>query len=296
MRRVGMAPRQEAAPRDGMDRPAMALVEQRDGRVDHGEAGADEQHRRIRIEIRQSTRTPGITVVACGHIVVREVADRQHRRLDIIAAAAAHLHHEPAGARLDGDGLVRHQEQVLAPAALPDFVAEKLLDVGAVEPPRNEGIRPDRCAAGARARFRGLAEPVDEVVGIVGKGAHAPGPDVQQVVGIARGISETTAELRALLDEIDARIGQEALQQLHGEERAAEAGADDRNPSLDSRCHRLLLLAVDQVRKASKAWRCPDLRLADACHAKLVICHRGFESRSAKQRAGMVWIGGLGIN
>jgi hypothetical protein len=227
-----------------MDRAAMAPIEQRYDRVDHGEAGTDEQHRGIGVQLGESVRTPGIAVIVPGHIIVREVADRQHRGLDVIAAAAAHLDHEAAGARLNRDGLIGHEEQVPALAALPDLVAEQVLDVGTVEPPRNEGIRSNRGTAGARPGFGRLAKPSDEVIGIVGKGAHAPGPDVQQVVGIARGVGEAAAELRPLLDEIDARVRQEALQQLDGEERAAEAGADDRDPSLDSRCHRLLLLAV----------------------------------------------------
>ena len=183
-RRIAMAARQQPPARHRIDAAAMAVVEQRDHAVHHGKPGADQQHGGLRIEIRYGTGIPRIAVVVLRRILVGEIADREHRTIHFVAPARAHLDHKPIRLPLDGGRFVRYEMEIAAASGLPDLIAQKILDVGAIELTRHEGID------GFRRRYRRLAvvslpQPVGEVVGLIDEGAHAAGAHIEQVMGVA---------------------------------------------------------------------------------------------------------------
>ena len=101
-----MAARQQAAAGQGIDAAAMAGIEQGDDAVHHGQAGADQQHRRPGIQIRRRPRIPGIAEIMRRGVLVREIADSQDGAVNLIAPAGADLHDQPVGDRFDRRGLV----------------------------------------------------------------------------------------------------------------------------------------------------------------------------------------------
>ena len=253
-RRLAVPARQQAAAGDRVDRPGVVPVEQGDHRIDHGQPGADQQHRRLRIEPGEGLRRPRIGVVMGGRVVVREVAGREHGNVDLVGAAAAHLHAQAVGPLPERHRLVRHQEEVAAVAGLPDLVAEQILDVGAVEPARHELVGAAPVGLGGALRLGVVAQPVREMVGLVGERAHAAGADVEEVIGIARRVGQPAAELGVLLDEVDAAARQEAPQQLHRQQRAAEPRSYDRNARTG--CSRHCILPAVEVNWRTRRSNC----------------------------------------
>ncbi len=228
-RRVAMAARQQAAAGQGIDAAAMAGIEQGDDAVHHGQPGADQQHRRLRIQVRRRPRIPGIAEIMRRGVLVRENCRRPGRPRRLHSGGRCR---PPRPARR---GPVRSPW----PRPGPDAGCGRGRSARS-RCPADPGCRRHR--AGAARRYRPCrprrrrwrccraAEPIHEMIGLVDEGAHAAGAHIQQMVGVAGGIGEAAAELGVLLDQIDPAVGQRTLEQLHRQQRAAETGADDRDP------------------------------------------------------------------
>src|SRR5215472_13937762 len=102
-----------------------------------------------------------------------------------------------------------------------------MLDIGPIERARRKGQMVRGRADTAALFIRQCAEPVEEIVRPIGKGAHIARPDIEQVPGIAGGIGEPAAELGAALDQIDLVLGLGLAKEMDSEQRAAESGSDD---------------------------------------------------------------------
>jgi len=96
-------------------------------------------------------------------------------------------------------------------------LAEKALEVLAVEPAADEALRPDRIVMRPR--------PADEVVRVVRQGAHRAGGNVEAVGLEGRPVRHAAPDRPEPVDENDAR-GPSPAQELRGDGRAAEAAAD----------------------------------------------------------------------
>ena len=113
----------------------------------------------------------------------------------------------------------------------PDLASQDMLDIGAIELARGEGqaILAD-ADLGPLVLGQG-AQPVEEMIGLIGERARIARAHIQQMMGIAGRIGEAATEARAALDEIDAIVGRGAAQQMDRQQRSAEAGTDDGDPS-----------------------------------------------------------------
>ena len=129
------------------------------------------------------------------------------------------------------DRLVGDEKEPVRALRAPDLAPQDMLDIGAVELARGEGQ-----AILAHADLRPLllrkgAQPFEKMVRLIRERAHVARAHVQQVVGIAGRIGEAATETGAALDEIDAILGGGAAQQMDRQQRSAEAGTDDGDPS-----------------------------------------------------------------
>ena len=209
----------------------MVLLQQRDDHIHHGEAAAHQKHPRVGLEIGRRRRAPGIGDIAAGIALRRKIADGQRHGIDVIAAAAAGLEAESLSARMQGDRLIGDEKEPVGALRAPDLASQDMLDIGAIELARGEGqaILAD-ADLGPFVLGQG-AQPVEEMIRLIGERAHIARAHVQEMMGIAGRIGEAATEARAALDEIDAIVGRGAAQQMDRQQRSAEAGTDDGDPS-----------------------------------------------------------------
>ncbi|MNE30247.1 hypothetical protein D3C80_1237530 [compost metagenome] len=106
---------------------------------------------------------------------------------------------------------------------------QTVADIEAVEATRGEAV-------GVRLLGTVRRQPVDEVVGTVGHGAHSPGAHVQAVGIVQRGIGDAEADDVAALDQ---HGGLSAFGQAGGQHGAGKAAADDDHGQGGSVVHRL---------------------------------------------------------
>jgi hypothetical protein len=92
---------------------------------------------------------------------------------------------------------------------------QQVPQIGAIQPARYESRfgRPHAI----QQLWRLARQPVEEVVWLIGKRAHAAGGHVQQVVGVAGRIGETRTERRFALDQRDARAWRHVAEQVPAE-------------------------------------------------------------------------------
>jgi len=100
-----------------------------------------------------------------------------------------------------------------------DRFSEEIAQVIAIDHPRHEGARRIGMAAGA--------QPIDEMVGLIGQRAHPGRADVEEVARCGGAVSESLAGFGAPLDQDRARAVMP--QQVDRQQRAGKATADDRN-------------------------------------------------------------------
>ena len=220
--------RQQAPARDRDHRGGAAARAQLERDVEHGQAGADEQDRGVAPDHLERAGQPRIADVgragreaAIGQRRVRGriVPDREHHAVG---------HHAPGADRHDRAGAVRRRRRAgdLGDDALqrdagrgrPRGPLEQVLEVLAVELARHE--------RGRDARVLGHGE-AQEVVRIVGQGAHAAGRHVEHVLLGASAVGEAASHAAGLVGQEDAQAAaaRAAGQEVSGHRRAAEAGA-----------------------------------------------------------------------
>ena len=198
----GVAVRQQPAPRQRGDRAAMALVEQGDHAVDGGQAGADQQHRRVRIEPLQRVGRPrvGLCRRGCRRMTgpppaagragsCRSPARRRSARTMRLRSRASA---SPAPSGVIESTSPRISTSWVAPAGHLHLPVQQVAHVAAEHAPRHErggpGLHP------ARFFRRQALQPVQEVERPLGKRAHPGSRHVQQVAGVAVGVGGPAAE------------------------------------------------------------------------------------------------------
>ena len=110
---------------------------------------------------------------------------------------------------------------------LGDSAAQRLAQVPAVEPAGHVGFRNFR--GRPAAPVTAFHQPAREMQHVVGKQAHAPGADVEEVVRIVRAVSEAARRRLRRAEHKDARAARHHPEEMHGKRRAGETCADDRD-------------------------------------------------------------------
>ncbi len=209
----------------------MALPLQRQADIDHGQAGADQQHRPARIQALHRGRLPGIGEIARQiRLRRRKVAERQDQGVQAVGHAARRGQDDLV-ALAAGAGRLVHQQMQIAAAAQPgDRIQQQMLDIGAIDLAAHE---PSGGAVDPGSRPVGLrqaAEPAREMVRLVAERAHVLDPDIEQVVGILGAVGKAGAEPLRALDQIDPVVRPAAPQQMQGHQHAAGASTDHPDP------------------------------------------------------------------
>ena len=225
--RVGL--RQQPPAGHGDDAAGEPFAAQGRHRIHHGQAGADHQDVARRIEGAERFRTPRIEPVPARHDRrTRKVAHRQDQARHRPGRNAHPVQDEALRHRLHVDDRRRKRDQPVAGARR--HAGPALRQVAAVEPARREGAGlgladppPLLCAEG-RAR-----QPIREVLGPLGIGAHLARPEIQQMLRVGGGVGEPEAEGAAALAEQHRTIRRQGAQQLLRRHQAAETAADDRD-------------------------------------------------------------------
>lgn len=219
--RIVMAARAQAPPRQDVDHPGMAIAVQREGHVDRGEAGADQQHRGIVGETIERRGIPRI-----GEHPARpktgkrlrqarqEVSLCEDNRTAAQALATRQQHHFLAGLPDNVLGVsLAHMEQG---TGLRHSIEEKRTQVMAIGKSRHKAVAPVG---------RTDAHPAEEVLRITRKGAHVERANVQQVLGPRRTKRQSLGQLRGIALDENRRLA--APDEIDCEQRPGEAGADD---------------------------------------------------------------------
>jgi hypothetical protein len=204
--------RREAPPRDGEDPARKAERIQGERGVDRGEAGAEQQHHILRAEPVGEALGPG--VVDPGLPERRGIDAPRRRRLEIAGGEDDRV--GPNFAAVGEMHALRPDADRFAPHRLDPRLGEQSGEIVAVEHAR-------RIAFGGAAGA--IREPADEMLRIVGEGAHPPRRHVQQMLGPPGRISDAAAGRPRPLDQdrvVDPRPLQ--VQRLQG---AARTAADD---------------------------------------------------------------------
>ena len=206
-----MPARHQAATGNRVDGAGMALVDQGNHRVHHGQAGADNQHGGGRIEIGIAIRRPGIGAIERavieahirdGHWLGREIAHRQHHDIGLQNPVSAEIQNRARAGLVDRLDVAVDQLEAIAEIVALQLLIQQMADIGAEQASWHEAAFGGLHAL-QRLVWLGL-EPVQEIMGPVAKGAHPSGRDVQQMAGIGGGIGLPPAELQIPLDQRDA--------------------------------------------------------------------------------------------
>ena len=263
-----MLARQEAVPRHGEERKAHAPSGQVERDVHHSQPGPEHQDGFAGADHVERSPDPRVADVPVGLVDLRAhgrrvrgrvVAEGEHDAVGGDAGPGEHdLRRFPVGLRLD---VARDGHEALeagGPGKAMLGFPQQRLQVLAVQPPRDEGLVPDRLVAGPR--------PPDEVVPVVGQRAHAAGRNVQDV-GLDRGsIGDPAAHRAEPVDEQDPRRTAPA-QQLRDRRRAAEASADHGDGGGVAAHSR-----ADNIRPTSHTERSPGRRTRAAWRPRRAPC------------------------
>jgi hypothetical protein len=139
--------RQQAAAGKGVDWPGMALIEQGNDGVDHGKAGADEQHRRLGVEVGERIRRPRIGAIegaiietGVGHRrrLGRKIANREHGCIGDGSAVPVELESKAAIAGIHSQHVAAHQLQPAILVGVPNLLLEQVADIAAKKQARHE--------------------------------------------------------------------------------------------------------------------------------------------------------------
>ena len=142
-----MTPRQQSMSRQSINRPAVTYVQQADHRIDHGQARAHQQHRRVRIEICECRRFPWTAPPKPSHIQCRYVrmqrrrrciADRQHDNVGTEQCAGGHGERHTADPFSGADDIIVQQLQSRR-VTLVECAVEQILEIEAIQPTRDKG-------------------------------------------------------------------------------------------------------------------------------------------------------------
>jgi hypothetical protein len=178
---------QESVPRGGDD-PLMSRRAEAEGDVHRGQPGTDEEHRLLGTEFGERARRPGVFDPPATGATQRDRPARWGRARGEDHAVAGH----------DGATVQHHRHARAVPNHVghpgPDMVdrPEHRAKVLAVPGPREE--RPG-------VRVGQPMGPLHEVVGLVGEGAHAARPDIQQVSDVGGSVGDAAPECSAWLDD-----------------------------------------------------------------------------------------------
>ena len=211
-----------------MDPAAVVRVAEPERDVDHRQAGADQEDLFCWVDLERVGR-PGIPGVPQAlreltgdrrRVRRRVVADREHRVVRTENTAVPEGEHDPFRPFTDPDHLAGYSEQPQLGGTTG--LLEPRGEVLAVHLAGNEG------ATGDRGLTR--AGEVEEVVGIVLEGAHAPRRDVQRVARRAGEVRDAADPALRALDQQQPRDARRRRpQQMDGNRRAAEARPHDRD-------------------------------------------------------------------
>ena len=134
--------------RQSINRPAVTCIQQADHRIDHGQAGAHQQHRRFRIqscECRWFPRTapPKPSHIEGRYVMMqrrrRRIADRQHDNVGTERCAGGHGERHSADPFSGADHVIVQQLQSLR-VTLVACAVDQILEIEAIEPTWHEGI------------------------------------------------------------------------------------------------------------------------------------------------------------
>ena len=244
-----MAVRAQAAPRQRDDRPLMPVRVEAQDDVDRGQPGADDEDRCVLCQPLLERRRPGIADIAVrrqmrarhrGRIVRRQIADRQHRAVGLDQPAVDEAQRHLPAALGDIEHLV--VDQLQPPAMLFHRRRQRLAQIAAIGRARHER----RVAAEPTRR-----QPVAEMVGPVGKGAHIARAHIEQVRTFAAAVRDPrTHAAPVALDQQHLDIG--LFEQVEREHRPRKARADDRDTGRGAKARaRRMELGSDQVHRVT---------------------------------------------
>jgi hypothetical protein len=210
----------------------MALVEQRDHRIDRRQPGTDQQDRLLGRQVGQGIRGPRIrsvqrrvverSIVHPGRFR-RQVPRREYREIGGDRPSTVQRQRQWPPRPVDIGHQAAHELEPI-PSGTLDFVVQQRPDIVPERLPRHESAD-----AGRRATGLPRTQPFQKVVRPVVERAHAPGRHIEDMVGVARRISQPPSELAIAFDQNEPRIRRAAPQQMEGEQRSAETGTDNGN-------------------------------------------------------------------
>ncbi len=117
----------------------MALIEEGDHCVDHGQAGADQQHRCMRIEFGKRVGRPRVGPIVAGIVerrvahlrdLGRKIADREDGDIRIDPPAMGAAQSDPGLASVDADDLAAAENEAILVGVL-QLAVEEMTDIAA---------------------------------------------------------------------------------------------------------------------------------------------------------------------
>ena len=218
-----MRPGQQAATGKGGYLAAEARLEQAEHQIHHGEAGADHRHLGVLRQVRERRLVPRVR----KHNAIRtagpgEIADGDDDAIGVKAGAARCFQPEAGAGALDINdflGVVLNHRAAGGGGRL-------ITEIVPVEPPGREGadVTAMDLVRGGRAA---MGQPVVEMAGIVGIGAHVRRPDVEQIGNPAALIGQPPAGFTAALEQKDPIFRTQPAAQLDRDHRTGKSPADD---------------------------------------------------------------------
>ena len=220
--------RHQAAPRQRDDLGRGGRARQREPCIDHAEARAEDQHGALRARAayrrpsRCASRCPARDR-GCSSWPTASTATWPTR---LVPLASLHLH-AGRGRRRPRRILPRRcASRAGSPFACGEFV-EDIGEIVGIDVARHV----DLARIPVSRRLLPL-QPAQEMLGIIGLGAHAEGADVEHMVVERRRVGDALPEGRPLLDQRDADVGIGIAQQMGRKEDAAGSSAYDDDRSL----------------------------------------------------------------
>ena len=167
--------------------------------IDHAQAGAQDHHRPVRIEVVRDRRRPRVgDVSSAAALSLQKMAGRQNRACHRMLASTGQREPVARARWLQVDHLVWDDAQAQGAAVLAQGVAQERRQVAAIQVPRHKGAArgvvdlPLSISVGQLPA--GALKPVDEVHRPVRIRAHVGGTHVQQVNGTGGGVSRPAPE------------------------------------------------------------------------------------------------------
>ena len=229
--RRDMCAGQQAPPAHRDDAPAEPCRVEAQRHVDHGQAGADQQHGVGIGQPFDHLRVPRVVGVEVGREGIgvearrsmrRQVADRDDDRVEGLGRTALEVEGDAVLGDVRAADAVVDEGEALTGAG--GGALEELAEVLAVHLALGEVAAAADAPGGA---------PLGEVLRPVAERAHVAGADVEQVRRVRRGIGSAAPEHRTALDQRRLRPGM--AQDVDGQQATGEARPDDRDGLVDQR-------------------------------------------------------------